>query len=190
MKHLIFLSGIVALFATGVQCSNKPSGSEKAAAFRTRGDSITAKAQQLLISRLLTQIENSGITGAVQYCSIQALPLLNSLQTKDGITIQRISEKFRNPANQPVTADLPVLQHYANSMSKRDTVVRTKKHYIYYKPIYVAMNTCLKCHGSSFTIDPPALAVLKARYPNDKATGYVLNDFRGAWKLQVPKAAF
>jgi hypothetical protein len=52
------------------------------------------------------------------------------------------------------------------------------------------MNTCLNCHGTPLALDTAVKRMLHDLYPNDKATGYVLNDFRGAWKLQFPKKEF
>jgi hypothetical protein len=39
---------------------------------------------------------------------------------------------------------------------------------------------CLSCHGDLNTISPEVKEVLKKEYPQDRATGYKINDLRGA----------
>lgn len=190
MKRSIVWILAWAWVATATHCTSRNDRAATIQAIRTVGDSVSLLAQRTLLSRLTAQIETNGFAGAVQYCSVQALPLLDSVKGAGKFTLQRISEKYRNPADQPEASDLPVLQYYAQTLSKTDTVVNGKKYYTYYKPIYVAMNTCLNCHGTPLALDTAVKRMLHDLYPNDKATGYVLNDFRGAWKLQFPKKEF
>ena len=54
----------------------------------------------------------------------------------------------------------------------------------FYKPIFLGMDACLKCHGAPGTqIAEETLKKIKEHYPEDLATGFELNDFRGAWKV-------
>jgi len=64
-------------------------------------------------------------------------------------------------------------------------VVSTEKgHIVYYKPITIAMPSCLKCHGSSGKeIDTKTLEIIRKNYPEDQATGYKEGDLRGMWKI-------
>jgi nitrate reductase cytochrome c-type subunit len=44
---------------------------------------------------------------------------------------------------------------------------------------------CLQCHGvKERDIQPPVLTVLSTLYPEDKATGYEVDEVRGMWKVQ------
>ena len=48
------------------------------------------------------------------------------------------------------------------------------------------MPACLKCHGvTGNDIDQATTEKLKKFYPNDLATGYQLDDFRGLWKFEI-----
>jgi cytochrome c553 len=59
---------------------------------------------------------------------------------------------------------------------------------VYYKPIRTGMPACLKCHGNTETdINAATKAKLNELYPNDLATGYKLNDFRGLWKVEFKR---
>jgi hypothetical protein len=58
----------------------------------------------------------------------------------------------------------------------------------YYQPIFLDKGACLICHGNPGTqISDETLEKIKALYPNDLATGFELNDFRGAWKITFMK---
>ncbi len=47
------------------------------------------------------------------------------------------------------------------------------------------MPACLKCYGNTGNeIDPASLEKLNSFYPNDLATGYKLQDFRGLLKIE------
>jgi hypothetical protein len=48
------------------------------------GDSITQEAQAQLIAQLQQAIEANGHAGAIDFCQVNALPLLKSLETKYG----------------------------------------------------------------------------------------------------------
>ena len=51
----------------------------------------------------------------------------------------------------------------------------------YYQPITIVSGACLLCHGDTETqIAGETLSIIKQLYPNDLATGYAMNDFRGA----------
>ena len=65
-----------------------------------------------------------------------------------------------------------------------DTLILNDEALVYYKPIKTAMPACLNCHGTPGSdIAPATLEKIQELYPNDKATGYNLNDFRGLWRI-------
>jgi hypothetical protein len=48
----------------------------------------------------------------------------------------------------------------------------------------IGSGACLLCHGDPGTqIAPETMSTIDNLYPNDLATGYALNDFRGVWKI-------
>jgi hypothetical protein len=50
-------------------------------------------------------------------------------------------------------------------------------------PIIVSQPLCLQCHGSESDIAAETREAILAIYPDDKATGYRLNDLRGIWRI-------
>lgn len=58
--------------------------------------------------------------------------------------------------------------------------------YFYY-PI-VTNTMCLQCHGTpNKEITTSVLETLTALYPQDKATGYDIEQLRGMWRIQFVK---
>lgn len=152
--------------------------------YRKLGDSLSLQAQQVLVRNLLGAIQKGGSDYAVDFCSERAMPLTDSLSKKYKVRIQRISVKNRNPKNAASLFERKLLESFASANSPKDTLLQTPKGIIYYKPIRVAMPTCLQCHGNPKSdINSATLSTIKEKYRFDKATGYALNDLRGAWKL-------
>jgi hypothetical protein len=48
----------------------------------------------------------------------------------------------------------------------------------------VVQELCMTCHGTSETIPAAVKAKLQQEYPNDKATGYLPNQFRGGVSIK------
>lgn len=107
--------------------------------------------------------------------------------------ISRISEKNRNPTNKPeIDLSKNQLKKYTQKHRKGENL--EPKVYLldnkveYYKPITIKMETCLKSHGQSGQdIANSTQEMLKEKYPDDKATGYKMCDFRGNWKVTFNK---
>lgn len=187
MKAL-FIAGV--LYVLAVSTSLFQSTYQQEPDFRYLGDSISLRAQQVLIKNLLQAVQKSGTATAVDFCNVKAIPLTDSLSKKYGVIIQRISTRNRNPINAATTDDAKILGQFdlTKKPMLRDTLLKNAEDYTYYKPIRVAMPACLNCHGNPGTdIDRTTLQVINNKYPNDKATGYQLNDLRGAWKLTFTK---
>lgn len=50
----------------------------------------------------------------------------------------------------------------------------------------IAAPLCLTCHGQPEEIAPEVREKLQTLYPSDQATGYRLNDLRGAVSVAMP----
>ena len=155
-----------------------------------RGDSIATATFDTLRKSLLQAMETKGIAGAVRFCNVQALPITSSL-AKDGITIQRVAEKNRNPVNALSKQDSLQWQIFAQLKAKGDSlnnvVQETETAFVFYKPI-IMNPLCGNCHGNkAMGMQPEVLAVIDSLYPKDKALGFVKGDIRGLWKITFPK---
>jgi len=153
------------------------------------GDSITQEAAQLQEA-----IAANGPAGALDFCKVNALPLLKSLESKHAVTLRRVSSQPRNPADAPNEQEIPLLDAYAynaeNNILADPSIQKIEggEVLLYTKPILMANALCLSCHGDpKKDIAPETAAKLKQLYPQDPATGYAQGDLRGMWALRLPK---
>ena len=130
---------------------------------------------------------------AIDYCNLRALSLKDSLSRLNNCQIRRIALKYRNPVDMPQTKkEKEQLNQYLLAYQKGESIEAEvylfKDRIEYYQPIIIAMEACLKCHGDpGKQIAEETLQKIQAHYPNDLATGFKLNDFRGAWKITFAK---
>jgi cytochrome c553 len=182
MKNYLTYSITLLLLITAC---NQKMDKETYSRFQMRGNEIANQAQGVLLSNVGSAIQKGGPEYAVEFCNLEVSGIVDSLNRINNCTISRVSEKNRNPENSLETkADLKIWNVFKQS-AQSDTVVMVKNNLVYYKRINTAMPACLKCHGDTQKeINTATLEKLHKLYPNDLATGYQLNDFRGLWKVE------
>jgi hypothetical protein len=174
---------LVALLITA--CSNDQNNTLNETAAPTRdyvkeGNDITNATQMVLLKNVANGLKTNGPAATVEFCNTHASRLVDSLSIAHNANISRISAKNRNPENAPDKFESRLLASMEQN-NIADTLVGT----VYYKSIKIGMQPCLKCHGiPEEQINGKTLSTLQSLYPNDKATGYKLGDFRGAWKVK------
>jgi hypothetical protein len=162
---------------------------------RERGQAIVAQAGTLLGSNLLAAIQARGVTNALSYCSVQALPLAGIIATNHQVELRRVSHRARNPQGQADAFEAEVLRRFQAALApnqppapvltsnRADTITC-------FAPIVVNNPLCLRCHGQPGTeVFPAHLAFIRGLYPQDAATGFKMGDLRGAWRIDFPRAA-
>jgi len=150
-----------------------------------KGNNISTVAQAALLTNVAAAIQTGGPAYAVEFCNLKASGITDSLNSVFNCTISRVSAKNRDTENALASATDKQLWAIFENGTVSDTVVQHGKKLVYYKPIRTAMPACLKCHGVPGTdIDSVTVQKLQTLYPNDLATGYALNDFRGLWKIE------
>jgi len=135
---------------------------------------------------------SDGPSGALQYCSVAALPLVDSLSVAQGLRIKRTSDRTRAPQDAPDADEQrrlnEVLALLAGGTAPADIPPQAAvlgDSVAYYQPILITMPTCLKCHGAAGTdVDSLTMASIRERYPLDSAMGYRVGDFRGLWSIR------
>jgi hypothetical protein len=158
------------------------------------GDSITTEAQTQLISNLQKAITEHGTVGALEFCNVQALPILAEVSDKHQVEIRRVSNRNRNPSNLPNEEETPLLDAYeysAENGEKGDPSIQKVEDgavFLYTKPIVIPGEFCLSCHGEpGKNIDENTVNKLAALYPKDKAQDHKVGDLRGMWSVRIPK---
>lgn len=149
----------------------------------------------VMTSALTKSLTEGGVGRAAQYCSYIAIPMVDTLAVRHGVTIRRTSTKLRNAKNDaPTEREFQVLQQYAQQevagQELKPMVEAIDPQTVaYYHPITI-QPLCLNCHGVlGETLTQENYDVIKYIYPNDEAIGYELDDFRGIWSLTLPRQA-
>lgn len=158
-----------------------------------QGRFLSQTAQQSLLATLQAAIAREGIEGAIQYCNLQANPLMDSLSEVHNATISRTSLQLRNPANAPSELEQQLLEAYQYNAEEglplEDNVQGIDQQYLLYtKPIVLGNELCLNCHGEAGKdIRPETLQQIDSLYPNDQARGYSKGEVRGMWSIRFRK---
>jgi len=161
--------------------------------FLQKGGEIVNLTQSELLKNVTHAMKTGGPGYAIDFCNMRAMHLKDSLSRMNNCEIRRIALKYRNPIDMPQTkTEKDQLYQYQDALQKGDSikpgVYLFDDRIEYYQPIIIDQGTCLVCHGNPGTqITEETLEKIKARYPNDLATGFALNDFRGAWKITFLK---
>jgi len=154
-------------------------------------DSVGAKAVQTLKKNLqgalLKALGKGDVAQAIEVCSTQAMALTAQSGKVDPaiVSIERRTDKWRNPANRADSLDMQALQAFRKDrqlvelrLNESTSIMR------YYQPLYTH-SMCLQCHGDPAGFSADVRAALKERYPDDRATGYTENELRGVIQVRI-----
>jgi len=153
------------------------------------GNEVSKLAQAELLKNVSQAMKKGGPGYAIEFCNIKALPLMDSLSKLYNCQIKRIATKYRNPLDMPQAGkEIEQMNQYQATFEKGESLEPIIHEFDdrieYYKPIMMNKGACLKCHGDSGKhITKETLKKIDELYPNDLATGFALQDFRGAWKI-------
>lgn len=182
-KFLFFLLG-AGLFSCSQNVSETISP-EMESQILAMGDNISSDAQGTLMQNVSQAIQTGGTEYAVDFCNLNAIPLTDTVAAVYDMTIQRLTDKPRNPDN-AIQSETDKEAWEKIKAEKAHFVMQDKDgNTFYYKPIMIGMPTCLSCHGNKTEIAANTLQILEEKYPNGQATGYQSGDLRGMWKLKM-----
>ncbi|MFA0961791.1 DUF3365 domain-containing protein [Roseivirga sp. BDSF3-8] len=156
------------------------------------GREVSRISQQELIATLQLAIEAHGVPGAVTFCNVEALSLMDSLSTATKSRIRRVSQRYRNPKDEPNELEANLLDAYAYSVEQNEAPgdniqMLDNGKILYTKPILLGAELCLNCHGTKSEISPETQSQINELYPQDKATGYQIGQLRGMWSIELDK---
>jgi hypothetical protein len=158
--------------------------------FERLGEHITREGQNAMLSQVAAAMQKGGVESALKYCHEAAYPLTDSIALAHGVQVRRVAERHRNPKNAPNSELEKTIfaQFVSSSMaSPMKPIVQEDKNegvVHYFKPIYLGMPTCLKCHGTvGESLATSDAELIDKLYPEDKAKGFSEGEFRGLWHL-------
>ncbi|SMO62960.1 Tll0287-like domain-containing protein [Fodinibius sediminis] len=193
---------LLSLFMFLASCSSEPEspGERTASPFDTtavvqEGKAITRATFKTLSSNLQKALAEGGVSHAIKFCNVEAMPLTDSLSSNFGVQIKRVSHRPRNINNRADSLELASVKTFLTQIENDEEpapiVHRKGGDLVYHAPIRMASPLCLNCHGNPGTDIPPAdLKVIKELYPQDEATGFELSELRGIWVVLFPEQYF
>ena len=192
MKKIISLSVLSILIFLCIGCGEKPTP-ELTDQIKNGLRNDAKEFMDSLKSILVKEMQTNGIVSAVSVCSDTAQVLTNNYGVNKGIYIKRVSFKYRNANNQPDEFETKAIKYFDELKTNGKLTDTTEyfevvdkegvKNVRYMKPIIVQA-PCLGCHGAVENIGIDVKAILNSKYPEDKATGYQMDDLRGAVSIQ------
>ena len=198
MKKLFFLS-LLSLFILSCEKKDETSSSQDintssiddSADFLTKGQEIAMNSQKALGSQLMAKMQEGGPIHALEFCSVEAIPITDSLSKVHNVKISRVSDKNRNPDNEASHAQLDYMDLVKNQLKNGEKpmplIEPTSKNPKAYYPI-VSNPMCLQCHGTpGKEMSEETYAKIQELYPDDKAIGYQDNQLRGIWVIEMMK---
>lgn len=172
----------------------KLSESEIIQAAMVWGEEISKESQEQLTAALKQAIAEEGVPGAIGFCNVNALPIMSEVGEKYGVSVRRVSLKYRNPEDKPLPEEEALLDAYAynteNRIKNEPNIQKIQNGdvLLFTKAIVIPDAFCLNCHGEvGKEISPETAEKLKTLYPDDKATGHKVGDLRGMWSIGLPK---
>jgi hypothetical protein len=154
-----------------------------------KGKTIAGATFAVLSSQLQSAMQEGGVGSAIEYCQVNAYPLVDSLSKVHNAAIRRTTLKVRNPDDQPTELEREILEAYARKDAAGEQIgpmVRALKgqEVIFFAPIRTNA-FCLQCHGvPGQTLSEENYALIRRHYPEDQAIGYQDGDLRGMWSIR------
>jgi len=131
--------------------------------------------------RLKAALTEAGPAHAVEVCSLEAVPLTESISREQGVTISRITDRPRNPENRATPEEAALLARMRSDLSTGELAAVYDLADARYLPLRIAP-LCLTCHGENLV--PEVTTALADRYPEDEAIGYRSEELRGAIRIE------
>lgn len=144
---------------------------------------LAADLKSSLMQNLSKKISSDGVEKAIPFCHSNVGPIAKDA-AKDRMKefeFGRTSHKVRNSANSAQAWANQYLKDFSGKKKgemKNDQILHTLENgkRVYMEALYVEAK-CLLCHGEN--ISKNVSAKINELYPNDKAKGFTLGEFRG-----------
>lgn len=146
-----------------------------------------------LLAVLGSEIQKGGPAHAIGVCQSKAPKLARAASEATGWQIRRVSLGNRNPKAVPDAWERATLQEFdrqqaagadVSQLERAEIVTENGRQVKRYMRALPVQATCLQCHGQADKLGPGVAARLSELYPQDKGTGYLLGQIRGAMTLR------
>ncbi len=191
MKKLLTAGLVSGLIFIGVMADNSKNVEKEVVEIGQKASKALLKT---LVGELKKAMKEGGPLKAVEVCSKKALKLTEEVSKKEGVEIKRTTFKYRNPKNAPDKYEKEALEYFEKSLKEKGELPKyyvqkvNENEYRYYMPLKIK-GICLTCHGDPAHMDKKLVGKINELYPNDKAKGYKLVDFRGVIRVSITKEA-
>ena len=152
-----------------------------------KGKTIAKETFLTLSSNLKAKMMEGGVVNAVEYCNMAAYPLTDSIAKANNATLRRVSDRLRNPINNPDEVEMGVIENYKELLASegqlKPVVIKEDGNIRFMAPILLKP-ACLSCHGTPEKhISGSDLAFIRELYPKDEAINFSTGDLRGIWSI-------
>lgn len=172
---------------------NENESSQSQPNLKKRGKQIAKGSGQALMGQLSQAISQGGLSHAIDFCSVNAIPITDSLSEVHGAKIARVSHKNRNPQNAADSLEMALISQYQKKQKEDQSIkprlVERNGQAVYYHPIKIKNGLCLNCHGQKDkNLEVETYIQIQNEYPKDEAIGFQMGDLRGLWKIKFDEA--
>lgn len=198
-KKIFLLLGVITLFFIGCGETSTPDKqltTEKpilveldSAKYLKEGGEIAQATFKVLSQNLQNAMAEGGVENALKFCNVNAMPITDSLAKHYNVEIKRTSHKVRNPNNNPTSQEQVVLENFLSKEKILKPLVQQSEDgsVAFYAPI-VMKGLCVTCHGQvGSTLAEKDYQIIQSLYPEDKATGFNVDELRGMWSITFNK---
>lgn len=154
-------------------------------ATRWAGDSLTAYADTLLRRTLARELRKGSLAQAATFCRPQNYPQVDSMARKWHASPRRAEWQPAPASAAPAAVDAAGLRPDTMRLIGRPAADT----FYYQRPITLANNLCLRCHGQpgrDLTLAEARL--LQQQHPGLKAVGRQPGQVLGAWQLTLERS--
>ena len=153
-------------------------------------DTAMARLQRRLGARLKAELEAGGPVAAISVCRDSAQFLTSQVAAQSGVQVGRTSHRLRSLANTPRAWAKPYVEAITpgeKAAAFQPVAVDLGDRVGLLRPI-PTQEVCVQCHGDPAAFPTELALALGDAYPDDHATGFAVDDLRGVFWAEVPKA--
>ena len=159
--------------------------------YRVRGAELAMRTKSVLGSNLMRALRDNGAPGAINFCNTKAVKITSESTPEAGASVERVSDRPRNPDNAADALEIETINTFRAALAQgrplQPILHEAGNAIIGHYPI-VTNSMCLQCHGSTDSdINTATRAAIDAAYPNDRATGYGVNQLRGLFVVTMDR---